>query len=76
MSILFLVQISIIFMSGRGLEAISSNVNISATECPIPFKFVSMTSVGGVHVLVVHYCISLNLHKGAGLKVISSQIVC
>ena len=46
-SLLFLVPISLIFMSGRGLEAISSNVDISATERPISVKFILMTSVEG-----------------------------
>ena len=68
-SLLFLVPISLIFMSGRGLEAISSNVDISATERPISVKFVLMTSVeGGVHVWVVHLSISLNIHNLKGLS--------
>ena len=70
-AVLFLVPISLIFMSGRVLEAISSNVHISAFEHPILFKFVLMTSVGGgVRVLVVHYCISLIIHDLKGLLVI------
>ena len=63
-----LVPISLIFMSGRGLEPNHSNVDMSATECPILFKFVLMTSVeSGVHtMLAVHDCILLNFHKGRG----------
>ena len=63
LSLLFLVPISLIFMSGQGLEAISSNVHNSAIKRPILFKLVVMTSVGGgVRVLVVHYCISFIIH--------------
>ena len=64
MSILFLVLISIIFMSGRGLEVISSNVRYSSIVSLILLKLDLMTSVEGeVHVLVVHHCISLIIHR-------------
>ena len=64
MSILFFVQISLIFMSGQGLEVISSNVCNSSTVSPISFKLELMTSVEGeVQVLVVNYCISLIIHR-------------
>ena len=63
-SLLFLVQISLIFMSGRGLEVISPNVRSSSTVSPILFKPDLMTWIeSGVHVLVVHYCISLIIHR-------------
>ena len=63
-------------MSGRGLEAISSNVHNSAIKRPILFKLVVMTSVGGgVRVLVVHYCISLIIHDSKGLTFIPSESV-
>ena len=50
--------------AGRGLEVISSNVCNSSTVSPISFKLDLMTSVGGeVHVLVVHCCILLIIHR-------------
>ena len=64
-------------MSGRGLEAISSNGDISATERPISVKFVLMTSVeGGVHVWVVHLSISLNIHNLKGLSHFVENLAC
>ena len=60
----FLVWISSIFISGRGLEVIASNVRNSSTVSLVLFKLDLMTSVdSGVHVLVVHYCISLIIHR-------------
>ena len=46
-------------MSGRGLEAISSNVDISATERPISVKFIDIgrwgTCVGGTFEHLIKY---------------------
>ena len=59
-SLLFLVAISLIFLGGRGLAVISSNVHISATELTISFKFVLMTSVGGRGACVAGTSLHLN----------------
>ena len=75
-SLLFLVRMSLIFMRGRGLEVISSNVRNSSTVSPILFKLDLMTWIeGGVHVLVVRYCISLIIQvKGAYSHLIEKMV--
>ena len=63
-------------MSGQDLKVISSNVRNSSTVSLILFKLDLMTSVeGGVHVLVVHYCISLIIHRLKEHIVILSKMV-
>ena len=66
-SLLFLVPISLIFMSGRGLEAISSNVRNSATVSPISLKLGLVALAGsGEHVQGNDILHLINIHEGWG----------
>ena len=60
---------SLIFMSGRGLEANPSNANISRTICTIHFQLSLVTSLGSgtsSHAMGLSYLIII--HEWAGLR--------
>ena len=68
-SLLFLVSISLIFMSGRGLEINLSNADILRTKCPIHFQLALVTSLGSgksSHTMTSSYL--NNSHEWAGLR--------
>ena len=75
-SLLFLVSISLIFMSGRGLEINLSNADILRTKCPIHFQLGFVTSLGNgtrSHAMELSYLI--DILEWAGLRSKTSQFL-